>query len=88
MFSILLNRNIDRDKVMRYLERKGIESRPFFYPIHKMPPYKRNELLPVAEEISSRGISLPSSIMLGKDSVRRICEVLREAIKLCRRQFP
>jgi perosamine synthetase len=40
----------------------GIETRPLFYPVHTMKMYANltDEKFPVAADISSRGINLPS----------------------------
>jgi perosamine synthetase len=62
---------------------KGIETRPFFCPVHLMPMYyQKNEQFPVAEDLATRGINLPSYPMLTKEEVRFIAsEIIRE-IKL------
>jgi len=66
MYSILIEDKfgMKRDELMKKIEEKGIETRPFFYPIHEMPPYFNKERFPVAEEVSKRGINLPSSLFL------------------------
>ena len=51
MFSILVDR---RDELMEFLKENGIETRPFFYPMHIMPVYKQNIVLKNAEEIHKR----------------------------------
>ncbi len=75
MYSILIE---NRDRVMRRLENGGIESRPFFYPMHVLPPYRNNERYPVAEELSKRGINLPSSPNLRMEDIKKIAEVVNE----------
>jgi perosamine synthetase len=65
-----------RDMVMEGLAKRGIETRPFFYPVHSMPPYDRGLSLPVAESVSARGIILPSSANLSNDSIHRVCQEL------------
>ncbi|WP_279306060.1 aminotransferase class I/II-fold pyridoxal phosphate-dependent enzyme, partial [Leptospira ellisii] len=57
----------------------GIETRPVFYPIHIMPPY-RNYIrrdLSVSESISGRGFSLPSSVNLTEEDMYRVGDSLR-----------
>lgn len=78
MYSILVNDNFGttRDGLIKKLEEKGIETRPLFYPIHIMPHYKTNKLFPVAEELSRRGISLPSGATLTHTQVRRVVEAI------------
>ena len=61
-----------RDRVMRCLEKAGIETRPGFYPPSVMPFY-RAPALSVAERISARIISLPSFPSLTERQVRYVC---------------
>jgi len=71
---------ISRKRVMKELALRGIETRPVFYPITSMPPYRnaRNQRFSVAERVSKKGLSLPSSPLLKEDSIRGICGVFRE----------
>lgn len=80
MYSILIQDNfgMDRDGLMVKLEEAGIETRPLFYPIHTMPPYKIDEKIPVAEELSRRGVSLPSSVNLTAKQVEYITDVIKK----------
>jgi len=81
MYSILIDEEefgIDRDKLMKELEKEGIETRPFFYPMHILPPHLRNEKYPVAEFLSKRGINLPSAVTLKREEVEYICQKIKE----------
>jgi len=80
MYSILVQDNfgIDRDELMNRLELKGIETRPLFHPVHMMPPHKKSESIAVAEELSRKGVSLPSSINLTAEQVKYVADVIRE----------
>lgn len=71
MYSVLIDHRISRDDLMKKLEEKGIDSRPFFYPIHTMPPY-RNGVFPIAEVLSKIGMSLPSSANLKIEEIESI----------------
>jgi perosamine synthetase len=75
MYSILLNQKfgIGRDEVISGLYDMGIETRPFFYPLHVMPPYEIRTCFPVAETISRWGINLPSGYDIGEADVSFIC---------------
>lgn len=77
LFSVLVDRT-RRDKAIEHLERKGIETRPFFYPQHILPPYRRDLRLPVAEELSTRGINLPSGSGLSEDDINEVVKALEE----------
>lgn len=81
MYSLLIEDSfrVNRDKLMEKLKEKDIETRPFFYPIHIMPPYsKGGKKFRVAEEISKRGLNLPSSVKLSVKEVKSICQVIKE----------
>ncbi len=80
MYSILLARDfpLSRDEVMARLRHQNIDSRPFFYPIHIQPPYQAGISLPVAEDLSRRGINLPSAVTLSGEDILRIVLALRK----------
>jgi len=74
--------------VMDELKARGIDSRPFFHPMHTLPPYKdsfRTVSLdgagcPVAERLADRGINLPSSVSLERSDVLHIGRALRDVV--------
>lgn len=78
MYSVLVDKpfKLTRDELMKVLEQNNIETRPFFYPVHLMPPYKLKNNFPVSEYLSSHGINLPSSILLTGDQLERIVKVI------------
>jgi perosamine synthetase len=49
-----------RDGVIDHLAKRGIESRPFFFPAHTLPMYPGRDVFPVAERLGASGINLPS----------------------------
>lgn len=60
-----------------------VETRPLFAPIHKMPPYAAIHgriPMPVAEDLSSRGLNLPSWPGLERSDVERVCGLIRRAL--------
>jgi perosamine synthetase len=82
MVCALLDRSIfgERDRVMAELDLHGIETRPFFYPLHTLPMYASDHLpgsCPVAEDLAARGVNLPSSPLLTRDDVAYVCDRLR-----------
>jgi perosamine synthetase len=83
MYSILIQDNfgISRDELMKRLELEGIETRTFFYPIHVQPIYEkqyRGEHFPVADELSRKGINLPSGNNLTANEVTYVCECIKK----------
>lgn len=81
MVSILAETYDLRDKLRRYLDRAGIETRPLFWPAHKLPMYRQKEKFPVAEDLSERGLNLPSYPDLKERDVDNICGVISDFYK-------
>jgi len=80
LYSVLVKKAL-RDKIIEHLGRQGIESRPFFYPIYILPPYKRSLTLPVAEELSATGLNLPSGPRLSENQIEEVVKSLREVLE-------
>jgi perosamine synthetase len=79
LYSVLVPADVDRDGVMADMARAGIETRPFFVPLHALPPYREpdgDQQYPVSTALGARGISLPSSASLTEDQVACICRSL------------
>ena len=84
LYTLILDKRIERDEVLEELMYYGIESRPMFYPLHLMKPYKvfkHSKSLRKSEFISSKGISLPSSVNLNKDKIKYIAKCLIKILK-------
>lgn len=76
MISILVNDEfpINRDDLRKILYEKGIDTRPFFYPMHYLPPYHEDKgSYPVSEKLAENGINLPSYPGLTDEDISRIC---------------
>lgn len=76
MFSIIVSKN-KRDKLRNYLYKKGIETRPFFYPVHQLPMYKQKSFYPVSDSVGAQGINLPSYPELTVDQVKKITKEIK-----------
>ena len=78
MYSVIVEDEfgLDRDELRVRLRQAGIDSRPFFYPVHTLPMYNTGQSLPVAEELSRRGLNLPSGATLTAEQVDYICDTL------------
>jgi len=78
---------ISRDAVMAKLQKVGIETRPFFYPMHILEMYRTIALdrkFPVADRLASSGFNLPSSAALSDDDVAFVCDQLIQILKTSR----
>ena len=83
LYTIILDRGIDKNKVINDLFKYGIESRRTFYPLNEMPPYmkyKCSKSLSNSQLIAKQGISLPSSVNLQKQDIRYIVESLKKVL--------
>jgi perosamine synthetase len=69
---------VRRREVMLRLLQDGIETRPVFYPIYSMPPYRERQVrCPIAEDLGARGICLPIHPRLSREQVAFIGARLR-----------
>jgi perosamine synthetase len=81
MYSILVTDEsaLDRDALIAALRQCEIDSRPFFHPMHRLPPYSNAPGdYPVATDLSRRGINLPSYPALEHSQIEYICKTIRE----------
>ena len=68
MCSLLVDMPEQRDSLRDHLKTSNIDTRPLFPPCHEMPHCRMGGTFPVAENLSLRGINLPSFPALsGKD---------------------
>lgn len=70
---------ITRDLLMEKMLKNGIETRPAFYPLHQMPPYKKyptKSNFQNAERISVQGISFPSSVNITQPELDNMAHAL------------
>ena len=67
----------DRDRLAAQLGSEGIDSRPFFLPLHRLPPFRqessrRGEILPHTDRLAARGLNLPTFNALTESDIGRI----------------
>lgn len=85
LFSITINKHefgISRDDLMEALAQKGIETRPFFIPLHTLPPFRensrrRNEELHETDRLATCGINLPTYTTMEDKTIAYICSTIR-----------
>jgi len=81
MNDILVRSKAERVKLIAYLTSKGIGTRKFYPAIHTQEAFDIKGKFPNSEEISNRGLWLPSSIYLTDESIIYICDEVRRGIK-------
>jgi perosamine synthetase len=81
MYSVLVPGGA-RDAVMEHMRGAGVETRPLFYPVHTMPMYSsRFQRHRAAEELSWRGLNLPSWPDLSDAQAERVADALADGIR-------
>lgn len=84
LYSILINEKeikISRDELINKLSLKKIDARPFFVALNKQIIYLRDESLPISEEISKFGLSLPSSVNITNETIKHVIDSVKEIVK-------
>jgi len=85
MFSIVFRESngpsLPREALMDTAESQRIETRPFFYPVHTMPPYATGQELSVSEFLAKNGLCLPSYFDISDEEIERICDIINEHMK-------
>lgn len=88
VFGLLLDDAVPFDAMewARILLENGVQTRPFFWPLHQQPVFHkmglfRNEAYPVAENIARRGLYVPSGMGLKKHELEEVCEIVTRTLK-------
>jgi len=77
MYGLVLKKG-NRDKLMKFLEKNGVETRTYFFPMHWQPIYKEKEAYPVADRLGKNGLYLPSSSQLTKKEKDRVVALVKK----------
>lgn len=85
LFSITISADdfgCNRDQLADYLRENGVDTRPFFIPLHTLPPFRdeseaRGEYLPVTDALAASGINLPTHALLSEDDISRVCDLIK-----------
>ncbi|WP_211363265.1 DegT/DnrJ/EryC1/StrS family aminotransferase [Fluviispira multicolorata] len=78
--------SVTKDYVMNELNRLGLPSRPFFYPLTSLPAFgsKSEEgriNSPIAYDISERAINLPCAFNVNEEQIKLISETIKLVLK-------
>ena len=73
MIDIILDSKNVRNKLIDWLQKKSIETRIFYPPIHRLKPYKnRDNKFKITSNVSDKGLWLPSSVNLKDNEINLI----------------
>ena len=70
------------ENLMKFMNENGIETRTFFYPLHKQPCMKQfsQNYKPIKNSsyVYGHGVCLPSYVALGRKKIEYICSVIKK----------
>jgi perosamine synthetase len=88
VFGVVLDDGVPLDaaKAMKALAVRGVGTRPFFWPMHEQPVFRRmglfaGEAHPNAERLARRGFYLPSGVALTEQQIDVVSAAVRELIQ-------
>ena len=89
MVTVVIDGNfgLKKEELMALMSEKGIDCRPFFYPLSSIPAYENLEQAKQARQrnrnaytISPYGINLPCGMKMTEETVGYVCEVLKSVL--------
>jgi perosamine synthetase len=79
---------IRKEALIPLLKQRGIDVRPFFYPLSAIPAFRdtpaailARQRNPNAYAVTPFGINLPSALALDQDDVERVCAELKDTVQ-------
>lgn len=88
VYGVVLKEGVpfDAQEAMRRLAALGVGTRPFFWPMHEQPVFRKmglfaDETYPEAERLARRGFYLPSGLALNDADIITGASVLREILR-------
>jgi perosamine synthetase len=88
VFGMVLDDSVpfDAKEAMNRLGKLGIGTRPFFWPMHEQPVFRKmglfaGESYPVAERIARRGFYIPSGMALTSEQLERSAAAVKEILR-------
>lgn len=85
LFCIIVDKEVyghSRDELISFLSEKGVETRPFFIPLHQLPPFReesqrRRDYLPVTGKLGKSGMNLPTYSDLTDQEIELISQHIK-----------
>lgn len=88
VYGIILNKNLHMSGVdaIKKLNQMGIGCRPFFYPMHLQPVFKKmglfnGEHYPVSENLYQNGFYIPSGLALENEEIERVSQSVMDILE-------
>lgn len=87
VYGVVLSDNVpfDAKEAMKRLAKKEIGTRPFFWPMHEQPVFRKmglfkGERYPAAERLARRGFYLPSGLALTDNQILIVTKAVRKML--------
>jgi perosamine synthetase len=87
VFGLVLDEAVpfDAEEAMARLAQQGIGTRPFFFPMHEQPVFRKMGLFqavtcPVAERLARRGFYIPSGLALTNEQIEQVSKLVRAVL--------
>ncbi len=78
MVDIIFKNKKTRNDLIDFLKKRDIETRIYYPPIHRLPPYKKKDgLFQITSNISDRGLWLPSSVTITEEQIHTVCRSIK-----------
>lgn len=88
VFGVVLKDEVpfDAEHAMKLFSERKVGTRPFFWPMHEQPVFRRmglfeGERYPVSERLARRGFYIPSGLALTDEQMERATKALKEVIR-------
>ena len=88
VYGIVLDDNVpfDAKEAMSRLGKRGIGTRPFFWPMNEQPVFEKMGLFeaqrfPVAERVARRGFYIPSGMALTAEQIEQSASAVRDILQ-------
>jgi perosamine synthetase len=75
-----------RDELIAWLAEHGIDSRPFFVPLHRLPAFRdaarqRNTHCPFTDRLCATGVNLPTYTSMTDSQIERIAKSIQSMVR-------
>ena len=87
VYGILLDSKLKKSSefIRNKLRSHGVDSRPFFYPLHKQPLLKKfkfykKQSLPVSEKLYKKGFYIPSGLDINLKKIKRVSLIIKKVL--------
>ena len=85
VYGVVLQDHLVSSEVVKELVARGVATRPFFWPMHEQPVFRKMGFFegvrcPVAERIGRQGFYLPSGLALTDQDITQVAEAMSEVL--------